>query len=180
MCFPLFGTASARWKTRRDIPMKAVANPPTWLAGYIPDIPTPFDEEGAVDLDAFARLCERQIEAGVTAIVVSETSGEASTLTPTEQESIIRAAVEVARGRVHVIAGAGSNSTGQAIELTQRRSGRCRCGAVCRALLQQTDAGGNSCSFPRDCDLDRAAHHPARRSIPNHARIIRRHTASAG
>jgi len=100
--------------------MKAVANPPTWLAGYIPDIPTPFDEEGAVDLDAFARLCERQIEAGVTAIVVSETSGEASTLTPTEQESIIRAAVEVARGRVHVIAGAGSNSTGQAIELTQR------------------------------------------------------------
>jgi 4-hydroxy-tetrahydrodipicolinate synthase len=100
--------------------MKAAANPAIWLAGYIPDIPTPFDEKGAVDLAAFANLCERQIEAGVSAIVVSETSGEASTLTPTEQESIIRAAVEVARGRVRVIAGAGSNSTSQAIELTQR------------------------------------------------------------
>jgi 4-hydroxy-tetrahydrodipicolinate synthase len=100
--------------------MKAAANPAIWLAGYIPDIPTPFDERGAVNLAAFANLCERQIEAGVSAIVVSETSGEASTLTPTEQESIIRTAVEVARGRVRVIAGAGSNSTSQAIELTLR------------------------------------------------------------
>jgi 4-hydroxy-tetrahydrodipicolinate synthase len=100
--------------------MTAVTNPATWLAGYIPDLPTPFDESGAVDLAAFARLCERQIEAGVTAIVVSETSGEASTLTPDEQQGIIRTAVEVARGRVRIIAGAGSNSTSQAIELTQR------------------------------------------------------------
>ena len=100
--------------------MIASTNPATWLAGYIADIPTPFDETGAVDLAAFAKLCERQIEAGVTAILISETSGESSTLTPAEQESIIRAAVEVARGRVRVIAGAGSNSTSQAIELTQR------------------------------------------------------------
>jgi 4-hydroxy-tetrahydrodipicolinate synthase len=100
--------------------MTAVANPATWLSGYIPDLPTPFDESGAVDLAAFAQLCERQIAAGVTAIVVSETSGEASTLTPDEQQSIIRTAVEVARGRVRIIAGAGSNSTSQAIELTQR------------------------------------------------------------
>ena len=94
--------------------------PATWLAGYIPDIPTPFDAHGAVDLAAIAKVCERQIDAGVTAVLVSETCGEASTLTPAEQESIIRTAVEVARGRVRVIAGAGSNSTSQAIELTQR------------------------------------------------------------
>ncbi len=100
--------------------MTAVADPATWLAGYIPDIPTPFDENGAIDLDAFAKLCERQIEAGATAILVSETNGEASTLTPIEQGRLIRAAVEAARGRVRVIAGAGSNSTSQAIELTQR------------------------------------------------------------
>jgi len=100
--------------------MIASTNPATWLAGYIADIPTPFDETGAVDLAVFAKLCERQIDAGVTAILVSETSGESSTLTPAEQESIIRAAVEVARGRIRVIAGAGSNSTSQAIELTQR------------------------------------------------------------
>ena len=100
--------------------MTSVSTPATWLAGYIPDIPTPFDQHGAVDLAALAMLCERQIEAGVSAIVVSETTGEASTLTPTEQEDIIRTAVKAARGRVRVVAGAGSNSTSHAIELAQR------------------------------------------------------------
>jgi 4-hydroxy-tetrahydrodipicolinate synthase len=100
--------------------MASVSTPAAWLAGYIPDIPTPFDENGALDLAAFATLCERQINAGVSAILVSETGGEASTLSPAEQKSIIRTAVEVARGRVRVIAGVGSNSTGQAIDLTQR------------------------------------------------------------
>lgn len=100
--------------------MKSVSTPATWLTGYIPDIPTPFDEHGAVDLAAIARLCERQINAGVSAIVVSEIGGEASTLTPAEQESVVRTAVEAARGRIRIIAGAGSNSTSQAIELTQR------------------------------------------------------------
>jgi 4-hydroxy-tetrahydrodipicolinate synthase len=65
-------------------------------------------------------LCGRQIEAGVMALVVCETTGEASTLTPDEQSRIIRAAVEATGGRARIIAGAGSNSTGQAIELTWR------------------------------------------------------------
>jgi 4-hydroxy-tetrahydrodipicolinate synthase len=95
-------------------------HPAIWLAGYIPDLPTPFDEADNLDLVAFARLCERQIEAGVSAIVVGETAGEASTLTPVEHDRIVRAAVEIARGRVRIIAGAGSNSTSQAIELTRR------------------------------------------------------------
>ena len=100
--------------------MMQVANPATWLAGYLPDLPTPFDENDGLDLTAFAKLCERQIEAGVAAIVVGETAGEASTLTPVEHDTIVRAAIEIARGRVRVIAGAGSNSTSQAIELTRR------------------------------------------------------------
>src|ERR1700726_104363 len=100
--------------------MTQVANPATWLAGYIPDPPTPFDEGDGLDLTAFAKLCERQIEAGVSAIVVGETAGEAATLTPAEHDTIVRTAVEIARGRVRVIAGAGSNSTSQAIELTRR------------------------------------------------------------
>ena len=91
-----------------------------WLTGYIPDLPTPFDEAGEIDLKAFAKLCECQIAAGVSAVVVGETTGEASTLTPAEHCSIVHAAVETARGRVRVIAGAGSNSTSQAIELTRR------------------------------------------------------------
>jgi len=96
------------------------ANPATWLTGYIPDLPTPFDENDRIDLAAFAKLCERQIEADVSAIVVGETVGEAATLTPVEHDSIVRAAIKIARGRVRVIAGAGSNSTSQAIELTRR------------------------------------------------------------
>ena len=88
--------------------MKSPSNPTAWLTGYIPDLPTPFDESDRIDLNAFARLCERQIAAGVSAIVVCETAGEASTLSPAEREFIIRAAVDIARGRVRVIAGAGS------------------------------------------------------------------------
>ena len=91
-----------------------------WLTGCIPDLPTPFDQAGRIDLDAFARLCDRQIAAGVAAIVVCETTGEASTLSPAEQEFVIRAAVDIARGRVRVIAGAGSNATEKAIQLTRR------------------------------------------------------------
>ena len=99
--------------------MTTLATPVTWLTGYIPDLPTPFDENGEIDLTALAKLCQRQIEAGVPAIVVGETAGEASTLTPVEHDTIVRAAVEIARGRVRIIAGAGSNSTSQAIELTR-------------------------------------------------------------
>lgn len=94
--------------------------PSAWFTGFIPDLPTPFDAADAVDLKAFAALCERQIAAGVPAIVVCETAGEAPTLSPAEQEFVIRAAVDVARGRVRIIAGALSNATSRAIELARR------------------------------------------------------------
>jgi 4-hydroxy-tetrahydrodipicolinate synthase len=97
-----------------------LARPATWLAGYIADLPTPFDDNDRIDLTAFAQLCERQIEAGASAVVVGETAGEASTLTPAEHDAIVRTAIEIARGRARIIAGAGSNSTAQAIELTRR------------------------------------------------------------
>jgi 4-hydroxy-tetrahydrodipicolinate synthase len=100
--------------------MTYLVRPATWLAGYIPDLPTPFDEADRIDITAFAKLCEHQIEAGVSAIVVGETAGEASTLTPVEHDTIVRTAAEIARGRVRVIAGAGSNSTSQAVELARR------------------------------------------------------------
>src|ERR1700692_35240 len=100
--------------------MTALAHSAIWLAGTIADLPTPFDAAGNLDLLAFAKLCERQIEAGVRAIVVGETAGEAAMLTPAEHDSIVRASVEIARVRVRVMAGAGSNSTSQAIELTRR------------------------------------------------------------
>jgi 4-hydroxy-tetrahydrodipicolinate synthase len=91
-----------------------------WLSGYIPDLPTPFDSEGAIDLRTFASLCQCQIDAGASAIIVCEMSSEAPTLSSVEQETIIRTAVEIAHGQVRVIAGAGSNATNRAIELTRQ------------------------------------------------------------
>ena len=44
--------------------MAQIANPATWLAGYIPDLPTPFDANDRIDFTAFAKLLERQIETG--------------------------------------------------------------------------------------------------------------------
>ena len=91
-----------------------------WLSGFIADLPTPFSDSDEIDWTAFAGLCQRQIEAGATAIVVGETTGEAATLMPAEHDMLVRAAVKTARGRIKVIAGAGSNSTSQAIALTRR------------------------------------------------------------
>jgi 4-hydroxy-tetrahydrodipicolinate synthase len=91
-----------------------------WLSGFIADLPTPFSDNDDIDWPAFAGLCQRQIEAGATAIVVGETAGEAATLMPDEHDMLVRAAVKTARGRIKVIAGAGSNSTSQAVALTRR------------------------------------------------------------
>src|ERR1700687_5676012 len=89
------------------------------LSGYAPALPTPFGDDGNVDVGAFEQLCDRQIRAGATALVVCGTTGEAPTLRPAEHTTLIQIAVAVARGRVPVIAGAGSNSTAHAIELSR-------------------------------------------------------------
>ena len=89
------------------------------LSGYAPALPTPFGDDGNVDVAAFEQFCDRQIRAGATALVVCGTTGEAPTLSPAEHATLIQIAVGVARGRVPVIAGAGSNSTAHAIELTR-------------------------------------------------------------
>ena len=109
----------AKCKTQRNV-MAFATGSATWLAGYISDLPTPFDESGEIDWVAFAKICQRQIEAGAAAIVVAETAGEASNLTTPEHDAVVRAAVRIAHGRLRVIAGAGSNSTAQAIELVRR------------------------------------------------------------
>jgi 4-hydroxy-tetrahydrodipicolinate synthase len=94
--------------------------PSAWFTGFIPDLPTPFDATDAIDLKAFAALCERQVAAGVPALVVCETAGEAPTLSAAEQALLILTAVDVARGRARVIAGVQSNATARAITLARR------------------------------------------------------------
>ena len=80
---------------------------------------TPF-KNGAIDFDAYAKLIERQIEGGVQGIVPAGCTGEAATLVPSEQLELIRFAVDQVKGRVHVVAGTGSNNTREAIELTEK------------------------------------------------------------
>jgi len=99
--------------------MRTIGRHVSKLSGYAPALPTPFDRDGNVDIAAFEHLCERQIDEGAAALVVCGTTGEAPTLRPAEHHVLVRTAVDVARGRVPVIAGAGSNSTAHAIELTK-------------------------------------------------------------
>jgi len=89
------------------------------LSGYAPAVPTPFDAHDNIDVTAFARFCDRQVAEGATALVVGGTTGEAPTLSPAEHRTLVRIAVEVANGGVPVIAGAGSNATTHALELTK-------------------------------------------------------------
>jgi 4-hydroxy-tetrahydrodipicolinate synthase len=90
--------------------------------GVLPALITPF-RDGAVDEDAFARLVERQIEGGVHGLVPAGTTGESATLSHDEHRRVVELCVKTAAGRVPVIAGAGSNSTAEAIELTRHAKG---------------------------------------------------------
>jgi 4-hydroxy-tetrahydrodipicolinate synthase len=99
--------------------MPALGRHVSRLAGYAPAVPTPFDENEEIDSVALERFCDSQVREGATALVVCGTTGEAPTLTRDEHRRVVRTAVEVAHGRVPVVAGAGSNSTSQAIELAK-------------------------------------------------------------
>jgi 4-hydroxy-tetrahydrodipicolinate synthase len=85
------------------------------LSGYAPAVPTPFGDDGRLDRGSLERFCDYQIREGATALVVCGTTGEAPTLSRSEHQDIVRIAVSVGRGRIPVIAGAGSNSTSTAI-----------------------------------------------------------------
>ena len=80
---------------------------------------TPFTAMGAIDIGAFKRLVENQIDSGIAGLVPCGTTGESSTLTHDEHDRVIALTVQYAGGRVPVIAGTGSNSTAEAIQLSQ-------------------------------------------------------------
>ncbi len=86
--------------------------------GSIPALATPFRDE-AFDEAAFRAFVEWQISEGSHGLVPCGTTGESATLDSAEHRAVIRACVEVADGRVPVIAGCGSNSTAHAIALTR-------------------------------------------------------------
>jgi 4-hydroxy-tetrahydrodipicolinate synthase len=89
------------------------------FSGSLTALITPMRADGAVDEDAFADFVEWQIKQGTQGLVPVGTTGESPTLSHAEHRRVVEITIEVAAGRVPVIAGAGSNSTAEAIELTR-------------------------------------------------------------
>ncbi len=85
------------------------------LEGSMVAIVTPM-KDGAIDLRSLRELVEWQVLEGTDGIVPCGTTGEGATLTAPERADVIRTVIEQARGRVQVVAGAGSNATHEAIE----------------------------------------------------------------
>ncbi|HEX3405977.1 MAG TPA: 4-hydroxy-tetrahydrodipicolinate synthase [Caulobacteraceae bacterium] len=88
------------------------------LRGVFTALITPF-RDGVLDEAAFVKLVERQIAGGVHGLVPVGTTGESATLSHDEHNRVVELCVKTAAGRVPVIAGAGSNSTAEAIQLAQ-------------------------------------------------------------
>jgi len=90
------------------------------FSGSIPALVTPFGDDGAFDESAYRTLIDWQIDEGSSALVPCGTTGEAATLTAEEHFSIVAVCVDQARGRVPVLAGAGSNDTRVAADNLRR------------------------------------------------------------
>lgn len=89
------------------------------FTGSMVAIITPFDNEGRFDEETFRRLIDFQIENGTDVIVPCGTTGESATLNHAEHNRVIQTCIEHVNKRVPVLAGTGSNSTNEAIELSQ-------------------------------------------------------------
>jgi 4-hydroxy-tetrahydrodipicolinate synthase len=89
------------------------------IVGSIVALVTPMHDDGSIDHDALRRLIDWHIAEGTDCIGVVGTTGESPTVTVEEHREVIRVAVEHAAGRVPIMAGAGGNSTQEAIELTR-------------------------------------------------------------
>jgi 4-hydroxy-tetrahydrodipicolinate synthase len=95
-----------------------MTDPTIRFRGSMTALITPF-RNGALDLPAFEKLVDLQIKSGTTGLIPCGTTGESPTLSHEEHYIVVEACVKAAGGRVPVIAGAGSNSTKEAIAFTQ-------------------------------------------------------------
>ncbi|MGZ5714166.1 MAG: 4-hydroxy-tetrahydrodipicolinate synthase [Caldimonas sp.] len=89
------------------------------ITGSIVALVTPMYEDGRIDFDALRRLIDWHVAEGTQCIGVVGTTGESPTVSVEEHCEVIRVAVEHTKGRVPVMAGAGANSTAEAIELSR-------------------------------------------------------------
>lgn len=91
-----------------------------FFSGSYVAIVTPWTDDGSkIDYKAFSELVEWQIASGTDGIVPAGTTGESATLTHTEQHELIEKAVQFVNGRCKVLAGAGSNSTTESVQLAK-------------------------------------------------------------
>jgi 4-hydroxy-tetrahydrodipicolinate synthase len=89
------------------------------ITGSLVALVTPMHDDGSVDFDALRRLVDWHIADGTSCIVAVGTTGESPTVTVKEHCEVIRVCVEHAKGRIPIMAGAGGNSTAEALELTR-------------------------------------------------------------
>jgi 4-hydroxy-tetrahydrodipicolinate synthase len=89
------------------------------LRGSLTALVTPFEKSGRFDEKAFRALVAWQIEEGTRGLVPVGTTGESPTLSHEEHRHVVKTCIEVAKGRVPVVAGAGSNNTEEAVGLVQ-------------------------------------------------------------
>ncbi|MCL4109432.1 UNVERIFIED_CONTAM: hypothetical protein GTU68_043660 [Idotea baltica] len=89
------------------------------FAGVHTALVTPFSKDGNIDTDAFRAVLDKQFENGIAGVVPCGTTGESPTLSHEEHNLVVKLAVKQTAKRGLVIAGAGSNSTREAIEMTQ-------------------------------------------------------------
>jgi 4-hydroxy-tetrahydrodipicolinate synthase len=95
-----------------------IALDPKFLAGSYPPLVTPF-KQGRVDVDRYARIVEHQIANGTHGIVVNGTTSEPTTLERDERNRLVDTAIEVAKGRVPVVAQTGAHSHAETVALTE-------------------------------------------------------------
>jgi 4-hydroxy-tetrahydrodipicolinate synthase len=88
------------------------------FGGSMVALVTPMKADGALDYKALGRLIDFHVEQGTDALVVAGTTGESATLKTGEHAELLAEAARLARGRIPVIAGTGSNSTGQTLDLS--------------------------------------------------------------
>lgn len=89
------------------------------FSGSLVALVTPFDVHNQVDFKSLKRLIDFHVEAGSDGLVIAGTTGEAATLSRLEHIDLIARAVEFADGRLPIIAGTGSNSTSQTVDLSR-------------------------------------------------------------
>ncbi len=142
--------------------------------GSLTALVTPF-RNGVLDEGALRELVDWQIESGTHGLVPAGTTGESPTLTHDEHKRLVELCVGEARGRVPVVAGAGSNNTVEAVDFARHAE---RSGAdgdpPGHALLQQAEPGGPVPALQGG----KRRHRPADHHLQHSAPVGRRHERS--